>query len=248
MKAVLLAMALSAISLPAMAVDGTFRFYGYAYDLESKRYLYTEVHEQKVVADKWLSGRIRYFDAGGKLMGDKVMDFSADPNIPVYELKLFEEGYSEAITAVGDRVEMKKSRKGKTPQTASVARKPLTAADSGFHNLLRTHFADLLAGKKLAFTFIAAGNLDSYKFRATRIEDTTVNGAKAVRFYVEPDSLLRLVAPALTVTYDPVLQKLLEYRGISNVHDPKTGDAYNVRIVYPDQPPADAPKPLPPLE
>lgn len=31
------------------------------------------------------------------------------------------------------------------------------------------------------------------------------------------------------------------------MHDPKTGKAYNVRIVYTDTPPADAPKNLPPL-
>lgn len=248
MKPAILALALLAASFAAQAVDGTFRFYGYAYDLDSGRYLYTEVHEPKIVADKWVSGRIRYFDPQNKLIGDKLLDFSADPYIPIFELKLFDEGYAEAITAVGERITMKKTRKGKEPQTETITRKSPMAADSGFHNLLRANFAELLTGKVFAFNFVVAGNLDSYKFKAKRIEDTTVDGVKAVRFKVDPDSLLRLVAPSLTLTYDPVQQKLLDYRGISNVHDPKTGDAYSVRIVYPEKPPSDAPKILPPLE
>jgi len=92
-----------------------------------------------------------------------------------------------------------------------------------------------------------AGNLDRYKFRARRVEDGQFQGRTAVRFRVEPDSLLRYLVSPLELMYDAESKKLLEYRGISNVHDPATGKAYNARIIYPDQPPADAPKVLPPL-
>lgn len=248
MTRVFLAFSLFAIVLSAHAEDRLLRFHGHAYDLESGRYLYTEVHEQKVVADKWLSGRIRYFDPANKLIGDKQMDFSADPYIPIYELKLIEEGYTEAITAVGEKITMRKSREGKKPESKTIDRRKTMAADSGFHNLLRDNFQSLLGGKSFSFVFAVAGNLDSYKFKAKRIEDANIDGVKVVRFQVDPDSLLRFVAPSLTLAYEPNQRRLLEYRGISNVHDPKTGDAYSVRIIYPDKPPTDAPKSLPPLE
>ena len=42
-------------------------------------------------------------------------------------------------------------------------------------------------------------------------------------------------------------EQLLEFRGISNIHDPRSGNAYVVRIAYYSQPPVDVPKALPPL-
>ena len=65
---------------------------------------------------------------------------------------------------------------------------------------------------------------------------------------VEPDSLLRLLVDPLRLSYDVGNHHLLEYVGVSNIHDPATGSAYNVRIIYPSQAPPDAPKTLPPLD
>lgn len=241
----LLLMALSAPT--TFAADMTQRFYGYAYDLNSNRYLYTEVHEQNLVGDRWVNGAIRYFAPDGTLLGEKTLDFSADPFVPLYDYALPGVGYREGITKIGSEVLLTKTVKGNAKTKAVPKKDPITA-DSGFHNFLRANFQYLLDRKTVAFTFIAAGNLDSYKFRAKRIADTTFDGQKAVRFLVEANSLLRIVAPNLEVTYHPTEQRLLEYRGPSNVIDPVTDKVYEARIAYYAKPPADAPKPLPPLE
>lgn len=244
--ACLLLMLLTA-PVPGGASDAvTARFYGYAYDLETGQYLYTEVHQQNLSGKQWVGGTIRYFSPEGRELGSKTLDFSANPFVPVYDYQLPALGYREGITVVGDQIAMLKSRGGKS-RTTSVPNTPPIAADSGFHSFLRAHFQELLDGKTVAFTFVAAGNLDSFKFRAKRIEDTIFDGHKAVRFKVEANSLLRLVAPELYLTYDPDQQRLLEYRGPSNVIDPKTDEVYKTRIVYPAHAPADAPKNLPPL-
>jgi len=246
-RALLLASLLAFAPLVTRAADITARFYGHAYDLKTNRYLYTEVHEQRLSGDKWLGGSIKYFSPDGVLLGEKKLDFSANPFVPTYDYQLPALQYQEAITSVGaDEIAMSKSNHGKR-KTATVANKAPIAADSGFHTFLRIHFKELLDGKTVPFTFVAAGNLDSYKFRAKRIEDTTFEGKKAVRFLVEANSLLRIVAPNLQVTYDPDQERLLEYRGPSNVIDPETDKVYEARIIYPAQPPADAPKNLPPL-
>lgn len=237
----------ASVAAAADAVDGTFRFYGYAYDLSSNRYLYTEVHKAVIAGGRWTGGTIDYYAPDGHRIGHKDLSFAADPFVPTYRFELPEQGYVEGITRVDREIAMTKSVKGRASD-ATIERKPDTAADSGFHSFLRAHFQDLLAGRTVPFVFVAAGNLDAYKFRAKRIEDVTWEGRKAVRFQVEANSLLRLVAPSLQVTYDPGQERLLEYRGISNVHDPATGDPYHARIAYYDVPPADAPKPLPPLE
>lgn len=233
---------------PVHALDDTLRFYGYAFDRQTNRYLYTEVHEQKIVADQWVSGSISYYAPDGKRIGLKTLDFSVDPYIPLYDYQLPAAGHREGITQIGSEVMLSKTDKAGKMKTASVAKKDPIAADSGFDNFLRAHFSELMAGKTVPFTFIAAGNLDSYKFRAKRIEDTTFAGKTAVRFRVEPNSLLRIVAPDMTVTYDPDRRRLLEYRGPSNVIDPATDKVYDARIAYYAKPPAEAPATLPPLQ
>lgn len=242
-----LLLALALLSPTTFATDMLPRFYGYAYDLKSNRYLYTETHQQKIVDDRWVSGVIRYYAPEGALIGEKNLDFSADPYIPFYDYALPALGYREAITKIGKDVTLSKTVRG-SKKTATVPNKGATVADAGFHNFLLANFDDLLDGKTVAFTFIAAGNLDSFKFRAKRIADTTFEGKPAVRFLVEANSLLRIIAPNLEITYDPDQRRLLEYRGPSNVIDPTMDKLYETRIAYYTTPPPDAPKALPPLD
>lgn len=237
---------LALVCVPALA-DRTARFYGYAFDLESDEYLYTEVHEQVLVDEKWVRGDIKYYAPDGEKWGEKSLDFSDNVFIPVYDYQLPALEYREAILSVGDQIKFLKKSDGKT-RTDQVRNKPPIAADSGFHNFLVKHFDQLLAGETVAFTFIAVGHLDTFKFRARRIEDGEFDGKPVVRFKVEPNSLLRLIAPELIVSYDAEKKHLKEYRGPSNVINPKTGKVFDARIAYYAEPPAQAPQPLPPLD
>jgi hypothetical protein len=235
------------MTLAAGAQDGTHTFHGYAYDLESNKFLYTEVHRQAIAGDRWLGGTIDYYGPDGARIGHKTLDFSQDPYVPVYQLDLATGGgYREGVTAItADAIEMQKKGYGSAKvRGASVKRRGAMVADSGFHSFLRDRFGDLVAGKTVEFTFAVSGELDTFKFRARRVEDGTFEGKPAVRLRVEPSTWLRLLADPLEVLYDQEQRKLLEYRGISNLHDPRTFEPYNVRIVYPSKRPADAP-PLP---
>ncbi len=232
---------------PVLGQEGTLTFRGYAYDLESGTFLYTEVHKQKLSGDRWVGGTIDYYAPDGSQIGHKTLDFSQAPYVPSNRLTLTTGGgYREGITALtADRIEMeKKGYNTDKVRTASVKRSNPVVADSGFHSFLRDRFAELVAGKTVAFTFAVSGELDHFKFRARRIADGTFEGKPAVRLKVEPNTLLRLLADPLEILYEPTHRKMLEYRGVSNLHDPKTFEAYNVRIVYPSAPPPDAP-PLP---
>ncbi len=233
----------------ARADSETQRFYGYAYDLATGKYLYTEVYREEIVNDRWLSGHTSYYDADGKRLGEKTLSFAADPYVPVYTLSLPGVGYSEGISKVGpDGVEMFKESREKGRQTGTVPKAGQMAADSGFHSYLYQHMPDLVAGKTLKFQFAVAGQLDSYSFRARKTGDTLFEGKPAIQLKVDPDSLLRYVVDPLLLTYDPQSRRLLEYRGISNVVNPATGKPYNARIAYYTKPPDDAPKNLPPLD
>ena len=243
------ALALALMAIQAHAAEKILRFYGYGYDLKTNQYLYTEVHAQRVDGDHWLGGTITYFAPDGKKIAFKSLDFSRDTFIPIYRLDQLNDGYVEGISKIGDEIEVFKRGNSKTKmEPGTVDREPLMAADSGFHNLIRTHFDELMKGEKLSFRLVVAGQLDAYQFRLRKTGETQFEGKPAVTIIAEPDSLLRLVVDALQLTYDPTTHKLLEYRGVSNLHDPESGDIYVARIVYASTPPADAPKKLPPLQ
>lgn len=240
---------LSSAASAAVPQNGVHRFYGYAYELKSNKYLYTEVHAQTVVGGKWTGGTIAYFDPAGEKVGFKTLDFSNDPLIPVYRLDLPHKGYFESITANGATIEMKtRSAADAKERTAAISKTGTMAADSGFHAILVENFPSLLTGKPFKFRLVVAGNLDSYKFKAVKTGDTVFDGKPSIKLRVEADSLLSFIADPLDLIYDIESRQLLEYRGISNLHDPASGKPYDVRIVYLTAPPPDAPKALPPLQ
>jgi len=223
------------------------RFYGHAYDLKSGAYLYTEVHAQQVDATRWLGGTIDYYDPAGQKFGHKTLDFRNDEFVPVFRLEM-NSGYMEGIRDNRNEVVMERREKaGARVETETLDKVSPMCADSGFHSCLRAHFAELQAGKTVKFTLAVAGSLDSFRFRARKSGEIQWQGQKAVQIHVEPDSLLRLLAGPLELLYEPEQRKLLEFRGISNIQDPRSGKPYDVRIIYPEQPPPGAPAKLPPL-
>jgi hypothetical protein len=233
----------------AQADPQTLRFYGYAYDLASGKYLYTEVYREEVDDNRWISGHTGYYAADGTRLGEKTLSFSSDRYIPVYTLDLPGAGYLEGITRVApDGVDMVKQSPEHGHQTATIPHSEPMAADAGFHSFLYDHMPELLAGQTVKFRFAVAGQLDSYNFRARMTGTTQFEGKPAVLLKIDPDSLLRFLVQPLILTYDPLSRRLLEYRGISNVMNPATGKPYNARIDYYSKPPDDAPKNLPPLD
>lgn len=217
----------------AVAAEPTV-FYGFARDLDSGAYLYTERHEQVLRDGRWVRGSIVYFDRDGKEIGRKELDFTEHPYVPVYHLELAS-GYEEGIESLADgQIRMFRRDAGaEARETGSTRLRDDHAADSGFHSLIYDHLDDIIEGSNRNFRFTVAGNLGTYRFRVRKSGETTFEGEPAVVLTAEPSTLLRLVAPSLELLYSPEDRRLLEYRGISNVHDPDTGKPYpNARISY----------------
>ncbi len=232
----------------ALVLHAEPSFYGYAYDLKTGKYLYTEVHSPVFEGGKETASTIRYYAADGREIGKKTLDYRADPYVPKFRFDLPAEGYAEAITGNGNSIDMLKlPGKGKAEKRKSIKRDGLTAADSGFNHLVQDSIPKLLRGEIVRFRFVVAGELDSFRFKIEKVGDGTFEGKPAVKLLVQADSLLHFVAPDLNLLYDAQAKRLLEYRGVSNLHDPANGQAYNARIVYFTKPPDDAPKNLPPL-
>lgn len=236
------------LSVAAVSARAEGSFYGYAYDLDSGKYLYTEVHQPVFEGGREVASTIRYYTPDGKEAGRKTLDYRADAYVPLFRFDLPGEGYAEGITDNGSSIELLKiSSKGKAAKRKRIERQGFTAADSGFNHAVQDNLGKLVKGETVNFRFAVAGQLDSYRFKLSNAGPGTFEGKPALKLLVQADSLLRYVAPDLKLLYDTDSKRLLEYRGVSNIHEPVSGKAYNARIVYFSTPPADAPKNLPPL-
>jgi len=212
------------------------RYLGYAVDQASGRYLYTEVHRHQYDNRRWLSGSIRYVAPDGQLLGEKQLDFKANPYVPQMRYQLKSPQYEELITRVdAKQFVMEKRKAGKTERSlqAVVSNQ---AADSGFNAFLVDHLDEFAAGKEVPLRFAVIGQLDQYRFRVKPVARLTLAGEPALRLRVEPDSLLRLLVDPIEVIYGLESRQLLNYRGVSNVLDPATAKAYVVEISYRDKP------------
>lgn len=230
----LAALALLQIATTATAQETVARFQGYAYHLDSGRYAFTEILEQRMAGRQWVGGSTVYYLPDGTEFGRKTLDFAHDPFVPVYRLEIG--SYTEGISDSGDPVRMSRGA-----ETATVGKTGLTTADSGLPRLLRAHFETLLRGEPLQFRVIAPARLAAYKFRATRIEDAPFEGKDAHRVRVDLDSMLKLFSGPLVFTFEAESRKLLEFRGMTNVIDPATRKPFHVRISYFTVPPGDVP-------
>jgi len=220
---------------------------GFARDLTTERYLYTEVHELSSAPDgRVLSGVSRYFDPQGREVARKTLDYRFHRTVPRYRLDIPAQGYAEGIVAENPDAVAFKSYKGKEERRSLPMAPAPVAADSGFNQLIMDLWPRIRAGETVRFGLIVAGRTARYEFRARRMEDVTIQGTAATRVRVEPDSVLRFVVDPIVLTYDIAGTRLMVYEGVSNILDPETGKVYpKVRITYGGPAPAEARWPRP---
>jgi hypothetical protein len=245
LRAVLAGLLLACAAAGAAQQD-VRRFYGFAYHLDGGRHAFTEVQEHRLEDGQWIGGATTYYLPDGSLMGRKTLDFRADPYVPVFRLELAD-GYAEGVSANGDPIAVFRGTRGNAASNPVAREGPgPIAADAGLPRLLRAHFPALQKGDTLRLRIVAPSRLAAYGFRARRVGDATFEGKPAIRIQLDLDSMLKIFSGPIFFSYEPGTLRLLEFSGLTNLRDPATGHAFDVRISYYSTPPADAPN-LPPL-
>ena len=218
------------------------RVVGVAVDPGTQKFLYTEVHDQVLAADgSVLTGTTTYHASSGQEIGRKTLDYRQNRTIPIFRMEMPGPAYAEGIRQVKGSVDVFKEDRGRTRSKTLSLDDGLVAADSGFNQLLIDHLPTLQRGEPLAFRLIVAGQTDAYRFQATKVGEGSVDGEPTLRLRVAPDSMLRWLVDPIDLVYGTAPPRLLEYRGVSNVIDPASGEVYRrVRVHYPRQLPPEA--------
>lgn len=229
----LLPMALLVLAGAAHAQETTrYCFNGYGYTLDGGELRYIEHHEQVLVDGAPLRWDVTYYDTQGNVVATKHLDFSDHGTVPVYTFKIPADGYVEGITHEdGWTMFRREGRQAERESEGFEITMPM-AADSGFHPLVQRHFEELMAGETVEFEFAVSGRQSVLDLRAEKVGTTTFEGEPAVVLRAELDMfLINFFVDPLLLTYDPQSKRLLEYRGIGNLHNAQ-GEVYPVRVSY----------------
>ena len=226
------------------------RFHGYAYQLDSNKYLYTEVHERRMENGRWLGSTVIYYNPRGVPLASKVVTFLQSPFLPLFRLDVSRSHYSDGVSKITPERIYVFRRRGRNAavQRQGVRRMDNMVAGEGLERFIDAHFNRLMERKPLTFHMLMPDTLSVGEFAISRLPNGTCGNRKVVRIKVERSSLMRLiVGNPMIFSFVPTSHRLCEYRGISELYDPRTHKHYRVRILYGGKRPQGAPKQLPPL-
>lgn len=219
-------------------------FRAYVQKLTSGKYLYTQVHTRHFQGKLWSGGEVDYYAPDGRLVAHKVLRFSGRSDVPVYRFDMEKLHFAEGVSGVSaQHVKVfTQTRDDPAPRRAAVDRDENMVADrSGVERFIQQHFGELMKGDKVV-NRVSPPDLSVDEVKIKRLKDGKVNGKTVVRFKLEAASLLHVFfGQPQFFSFDPKTHRLVEYRGLSELRNPKTGKAYRVRVQYGGKAPANAP-------
>ncbi len=225
----ILGLLVASISLQAQTVS----FSGKAYELSSKKHVYTEYVSRKYQNGKIVSQYTLYKDPAGKTIGTKTLAFPAGPYLPTFRLDDQRDGYQEGAVVAGGSVQMYMQKSKTEPMEKKNF--PVAASavsDDGVDLFLRENLAQLNAGKALSFNLAVPNRWDWFKFTAVKSGLATRDGRQAISITMTLSNvLLRQLLPPIHFVYDLEKKTLFEFQGVSVLNGPDK-KSYRVRTVY----------------
>ena len=219
----------------ASAAPSSQCYTGYAYHPEDNTLAftarYTPVGTDENLLKKW---RVVYRDPTDQVLATKTLDFTYSEFVPVYSRHFKNSKNMAGIerNASGNWSMVKREGAEGEVEKKAFDLTPKMASDNGIHPFIQAHFSELMANERVNFELVLPARQRVMSMRIDRIEDSTVNGKPAVRFRAKVDMLfVGWFTQQLVFTYNPENQRLISYRGISNLQDER-GKPYPVEVRY----------------
>lgn len=193
--------AVLAVEVQAMNVIGS------AYGVDDGELRYREIHQCSADGERCT---VEYRDPSGDMFARKVVD------------------YADSLQAPS--LEMQDLRHGETVRVKGEAEGELVI-DAGFDHYVRQRWEQLVKGDTLSFPFLVAGRDKPLQMKASKAASEGCPQER-VCFTVALDNwLLSRLLPPIRLEYDAESQRLLQFKGVSNIRDAE-GRSQQVRIDY----------------
>lgn len=227
-----------AMPLHANAAEMTTRAIGSAYDLKNDEFLYREVYCANGNPDEM---EVIYRNEADRMIARKLLDYRTGPVSPsfvqhnLYSSEVIEVGLSdgEVKMAVVDA----NSSETKKSATSAAGDKMPVVIDAGFDEYVRRNWETLLAGEKKRFLFPFAEHARLLELRIKRSGCSYETDTDQCFKLELSNWLMRMLVAPIELGYDPEQQRLLRYRGLSNIGDGKgNGSVVDIHYDYKDLP------------
>ncbi|MDG2524188.1 hypothetical protein P6166_02295 [Stenotrophomonas sp. HITSZ_GD] len=183
--------------------------------------LYREVHwqrEAKDGAERW----VLYQCPDGRPFARKHLPATSRPQARGYLLEDRRSGQRAEVQAAGNRATIDwKEDAASTPRQRQLELPPEAVIDAGFDAAVRLHWAALMRGERVTLPFLAAGRQRFYQIQLRHGGAVRWQGQEAHAIEVSLDAWYGSLAPRLSLVYADADRRLLEFRGISNLRDPR---------------------------
>ncbi len=207
---------------------------GCAYERTTGELLYVETHEERIEAGQVVAARVHYSDPEGRPLAAKTVDFTGDPERPLFRFENMATGHLEGLESDGGTLVLFFRRSATSTEQRSrlePVRDPIV--DAGFDRFIESSWDRLMRGERIVRPFLIPSR---GRFVDVAIRQVPSDSAREAVFVLEVDSvLLRLVVAPIRVTYALAVRRLLRYTGLSNVRDAR-GKNYDARIVFEEPP------------
>lgn len=213
------------LSFSANAMEN-LHYLGVAYSTHGDQKLYLEEHfvfEQ----DHRRTRLVLYRCPSGQPFARKWVRDVSSASAPDFDLVDARTGYREGVSGAPGARKVYVQENDHSPMRSAPLEMPSNAViDAGFDAYVREHFNSLDPQARLAF--LVPSRLG---YLGLRLADTS-SDAHARHIRLSLDTWYSFAAPSIDLTYDTANRRLMQFKGISNIHD-ANGSSQNVRIEFP---------------
>lgn len=202
---------------------------GEAFDAESQALVYTESHHWSANDEH----QVIYREPNGDIFAEKSIVYGDQPAVPdiwQYNQRI-DETFKTNKTADG-LLEAHYSRAGNDASKSGLFTiSDFMVVDAGFHPFVAKHWRALVAGDKLEIQYLLPTRMRAVTLDISRVKCVDKEATDVCLMITASNWFIALLAKPLQLVYELETQKLIEFRGKSNIAG-KTGDYHRVKIVY----------------
>ena len=223
---------------PISTNDKTLVFQGIAKDLVSREMLYREVHSEIYSEKGHYRTQTNFFGSNNRLIATRNLDFTNSKSRPEYTFHDYRTGSKESVTNKNGIFTITYQENRESPLILKSIEVPEPAVvDGGFNYFVKSEWNRLKEGKTVVFNFISTARQDYYRFQLSMQANKNNAQNNHVTIIMEPVSyILKALLDPVIITYDKNTQRIVNYRGISNIKD-LTGNSYFATLTYPEMGP-----------
>lgn len=222
----------------AQAQTISLDYIGEAYDLEQPdKLLYREQHSLTQRRDNQgklipVTRQVEYFSADGELIAEKTNQYTNAATQPDFILKDLRHNYSEQSEQLAKGWRLTLLENGTTSSKVIDDFDYELVIDAGFDDFIRKHWQALSAGKTVPFSFASVARQTSVNFEVEASNPERLQQPLKITMTLR-SSLLSWLLDPIKLEYQRSTQRLLRYRGLSNIQDnDQQGQQVDIRYRY----------------